>query len=297
MAENHAQPSDSADPQLLSQTQPSKSHARKTASKASKIPSDLLVGISFERKNKPQPRLPPNHGIQKRPITHPPVASPYAGLDVQKVVYVSRSTPIMAAVKRVKKLLEQAEKRNLQREGVLGNAKRAGNVDLSARVKGGIKQEKVMVKGSGRAIEQAVKVGEWFKRHADDGDGGWVVKVRPTSVKVVDDIVEISPSMTQMLHVADNHYDDGARRSESQSDEGDEASAQKQNTNGSPQPKADTSSKQKGEQASEMAVPAQKQKIQRPKKRKRPMYDEDGIPEARTRFIDAIEISVSLNRS
>src|SRR5205823_736687 len=65
-------------------------------------------------KNTPQPRLPPNTTIRPRPLLHPPVASPYAGPSVPKAVYVSRSTPLMAAVKRVKKLLSHIEKRAMQ---------------------------------------------------------------------------------------------------------------------------------------------------------------------------------------
>src|SRR5271154_590887 len=61
----------------------------------SKRPNPLFEGLPFEKKNKPAPLLPPNTKIQRRPLTHPPVASPYAGASVQKVVYVSRSTPIM----------------------------------------------------------------------------------------------------------------------------------------------------------------------------------------------------------
>jgi ribonuclease P/MRP protein subunit POP7 len=260
--------------------------------KANEIPPTLLANLKFERKNRPQPRLPPNHTIRKRPINHPPIASPYAGPDVQKVVYVSKHTPIMAAVKRVKKLLDQAEKRNLQREGILGNGKRAGDIAVAAQNKNQMKQEVVLVKGSGRAIEQATKVGEWFKRHAEDGGGGWVVNVRPTNVKVIDDIVEETSANADSIQGAHHQNDDGSRRHKSLLDRVAGDNIGELDTNGNNLPENEDSQLQDGGQSSQAAVTAPKQKKQGPKKRKRPMYAEDEVPEARTRFIDAIEIAV-----
>lgn len=267
MDDIRSQPPSATKPQPFSE-KPDKNVAKRARSNTGRIPSTLLADITFERKNKPQPRLPPNHKIQKRPIIHPPIAAPYAGPDVQKVVYVSRNTPIMAAVKRVRKLLDQVEKRNLQREGVLGNNKRTGNTGPGAQKTKRIINEEILVKGSGRAIEQAVKVGEWFKRHAEDGDGGWVVNVRPSSVKVVDDIVE-----------------DGAMQAESLGN---------QETYGSEYQQRASGQHEQDEGTSNTAETMIKQKVQGNKKRKRPMYDEGEVPEARTRFIDAIEIAISL---
>jgi ribonuclease P/MRP protein subunit POP7 len=268
--------------------------SKRAGYKANKNSPTLLANLKFERKNKPQPRLPPNHTIQKRPINHPPIASPYAGPDVQKVVYVSKHTPIMAAVKRVKKLLEQAEKRNLQREGILGNGKRAGNIAVAAQNKNQMKQEVVLVKGSGRAIEQATKVGEWFKRHAEDGEGRWMVNVRPTNVKVIDDIVEDASANADSIQGANHHNGDSSRRHESLLDRVAGDNIGKLDTNGNNLPENEDGHLQDGDQSSQAAVTAPKQKKQGPKKRKRPMYAEDEVPEARTRFIDAIEIAVSI---
>jgi ribonuclease P/MRP protein subunit POP7 len=267
-----------------------KNHSKKAGSKASKPPSALLADITFDRKNKPQPRLPPNHKIQKRPITHPPIASPYAGPDVQKVVYVSRTTPIMAAVKRVRKLLEQAEKRNLQREGVLGDSKRAGSKTSTEQSKNPRKQEEILVKGSGRAIAQAVKVGEWFKRHAGDGDGGWVVNIRPATVKVVDDIVEDPTLAVGNSHSEGSWGFDGSRP-EMTHLERTEDHMQKDGDN---QPEDEDHAQPEEDHPSQAAETERKETRPTPKKRKRPTYDDDDVPEARSRFINAIEIAVSL---
>jgi ribonuclease P/MRP protein subunit POP7 len=260
--------------------------------KTGKSPSSLLTDIKFERKNKPQPRLPPNHTIKTRPINHPPIAAPYAGPDVRKVVYVSRTTPIMAAVKRVKKLLEQAEKRNLQREGVLGTRKRSGT-GARGQSKNVTKQEEVLVKASGRAIEQAARVGEWFKRHAEDGDGGWVVTVKPTSVKVVDDIVEEAPMTPDDLKTND---DDQAIDPKAEPDSNDEKidGPPVQPQEGISQTNVGSSGPCKEEEVSETADTAKVPQSPKRKKRKRPMYGEDDVPEARTRFVNAIEIAISL---
>ena len=283
--------------QPLSPSRQDNHRPKKAGSEASKISSTLLADVNFERRNKPQPRLPPNHKIQKRPISHPPIAAPYAGPDVQKVVYVSRTTPIMAAVKRVKRLLEQAEKRSLQREGILGTAKRAGSNISAKQHKHLAKQEEVLVKGSGRAIDQAVKVGEWFKRHAEDRDGGWVVNVRPTSVKVIDDIVEDpSAEANGSIQNGGSLEDDSIVQEELQPAKEKGGKAQDHRGREKRQSEAGSDSVEEQEQAPEGARTLQQPKGHKAKKRKRPMYDQDDIPEARTRFIHAIEIAISLQR-
>src|SRR5271155_4867714 len=105
------------------------------------LPADL----KFERKNQRQIKLPPNVRIQRRPLSHAPIASPYAGASAPKIVYVSSSSLLMAVVKRVKKLLVQIEKRAMQNvdisDGKMGLkklAKASENLDKSG--------EKVFVK-------------------------------------------------------------------------------------------------------------------------------------------------------
>jgi ribonuclease P/MRP protein subunit POP7 len=295
MAEKDPQPLDS-NAQSLSEPKSNKRLATGMKAKSSKTPSNLLADIKFERKNKPQPRLPPNHNIQKRPITHPPVAAPYAGPAVQKVVYVSQHTPIMAAVKRVRKLLEQVEKRKLQREGDLEARKRAGNIVTPPQNGNQIKQEVVLVKASGRAIEQAARIGEWFKRHAEDGDGGWVVDVRPTSVKVIDDIVEDSSTVVDNVRASPGQVNDSARQEESPPDCSASENVDKIEDDVMDRAKSARGASQgdKGDEPTCHAAKMPPKPKKSHKKRKRPMYDADDVPEARTRFINAVEIAVSL---
>lgn len=294
MAELDPRASSSTSLQRLSKPKDHQNSTKKDSSKGNKTSSSLLADVKFERKNKPQPRLPPDHTIQKRPITHAPIAAPYAGPEVQKVVYVSKQTPIMAAVKRVKKYLAQAEKRNLQREGILGTGKRAGNVVAAGKKKSRVQQEVVLVKGSGRAIEQAAKVGEWFKRHAEDGDGGWVVNVRPTSVKVIDDIVQVSSTNMDRVQARHGHSDGSIPGDESQLDPGPSTVIHTHAGSGDREPACQDIPSGEDNQPFQGAEIVPKQKKLAFKKRKRLMYEEDDVPEARTRFVHAIEIAVSL---
>lgn len=148
---------------------------------------EKLAKLKFEKKNQSMAKLPPDLMVERRPLIHAPIASPFAGVGVQKVVYVSRNTPIMAAVKRVKKLLLHVEKRAMQ--GVDLTKDRNGMRKLAeANEKLGKNGEAVLVKASGRAMEQALRVGEWFTNREDELACN--VDVRTGSVQAVDDIVE-----------------------------------------------------------------------------------------------------------
>lgn len=155
--------------------------------KAESKAGEDLTKLKFQKKNQSMAKLPPSLTVERRPLIHPPIAAPFAGADVQKVVYVSRNTPIMAAVKRVKKLLLHVEKRAMQ--GVDLTKDRNGMRKLvEANQKLGKNGEVVLVKASGRAMEQALRVGEWFENREDELACN--VVIRTGSVQAVDDIVE-----------------------------------------------------------------------------------------------------------
>ena len=243
------------------------------------------ASLTFEKKNKPQPRLPLNTKIQRRPLNHPPVASPYAGSAVQKVVYVSRKTPLMAAVKRVKKLLAQIERRAFQgidraaTTGRDGMKRVADASDQLAR-----DGEEVLVKGSGRAIEQVLKVGEWFRSKEDEL--GCKVEVRTGSALVVDDIVEVvgqeeSPEHGGLGAGSEEQENKGATAVEDVECRG----AERQQGENSP----DVEMRVEGHENVQKA----RHKKNR-NKRKRAMYDKDDVPEARTRWIKTVEVAISL---
>jgi ribonuclease P/MRP protein subunit POP7 len=239
----------------------------------------LLGELKFEKKNKPQPRLPPNTIIQRRPLNHAPVASPFAGASVQKVVYVSRATPLMAAVKRVKKLLTHIEKRAMQDVDITRG--KEGLKKLAAASEAlGTNGEKVVVKASGRAIEQALKVGEWFK--SKEEELVCKVEVRTGSLQVVDDLVEAQGEEDVVEEAADTAETDVEFSNEG----GVVVNEDPQAAVAPKTPSQEDDSKQKM---------GQKGKKRRKRgKRKRSMYDKDDMPEARIRWINTVEVAISL---
>ncbi|KAJ5338355.1 hypothetical protein N7452_005083 [Penicillium brevicompactum] len=141
--------------------------------------------LKFEKKNKDLLKLPKHAKVEKRPIPHAPVASPFAGASVPKVVYVSSSTPFMSAVKRVQKLLLQAEKRATANIS-LEDSRKSEQQILEELSKVSDKREEVFVKATGRAIEKALNVGKWFEEKTTQ----YTVRTNTGSVLVVDDVVE-----------------------------------------------------------------------------------------------------------
>lgn len=134
--------------------------------------------------------IPPDAHIQKRAIVRPPIPSPYANSSKQKVVYVSTHTPFIPAVKRVRGLLEQAEKRAVGPLNLLQGSK--GNdrqklrklTESVEKTKDGKAKEEVVLKATGRAIERVLSFGLYFQGQAD-----CVVRIRTGGIGVVDDIV------------------------------------------------------------------------------------------------------------
>ena len=145
-----------------------------------------LAKLKFEKRNKNLPKLPKHVHLQRRPLNHAPVASPYAGKDIQKVVYVSRKTPVMAAVKRVKKLLLHIEKRAMQ--GVELRQENSLKDIAVANEKLNDGGERVYVRASGRAMEQALRVAEWFRTRETEMQCN--VEVSTGSVQAIDDLIE-----------------------------------------------------------------------------------------------------------
>ena len=128
--------------------------------------------------------------IQKRPILRPAVPSPYAGADQQKVIYVSAKTPFVAAVKRVRKLLDEIEKRSLGKFDLINGAgsdkeklKKLGEQISPPKEKKG---EEVVLKATNRAIEKLLGIALFFQ-----GKDDCRVHLRTGTIGVVDDIVEV----------------------------------------------------------------------------------------------------------
>ncbi|KIV79968.1 hypothetical protein PV11_07506 [Exophiala sideris] len=251
-----------------------------------------LAALKHEKKNDALHRLPLNYTVRRRPLNHPAVANIHAGAHVPKVVYVSKRTPMMAAVKRVKKMLGLIEKRALQQAGV-----GMGGRDRNRKIKQANEQiakdkEHVLVKASGRAMEQALRIGEWFK--TKETEFLCNVEVRPGSVSVVDDIVgvendeeeekEEETTMTTAIEYGDTTLEmvGGVTTS----------STTAELVQSSEDPK-------RGKKSAEVDADADDSVgktggTRKRKKRKRPVYNEEDVPEARLRWIKTVEVAISL---
>ncbi|KAM0718219.1 hypothetical protein Q7P37_006551 [Cladosporium fusiforme] len=159
-------------------------------------------GVS-KPQHKKLPRLPKEAQISKRPLLHPAIPSPYTSSSSQKVVYVSARTPFMSAIKRVEKLLQLADKRDVQAATTLAKKNKRkrrrdeydGEDEIGAIARfaeegrekkkrvGGVSGEEVMIKGTGKAIGKVMEMGCWFSQR-----DGFEVKVRTGSVGAVDDV-------------------------------------------------------------------------------------------------------------
>lgn len=193
--------------------------------------------------------------VEKRPIPHAPVASPYAGASVPKIVYVSSKTPFMSAVKRVQKLLRQAEKRATANVK-LDDTRKTEKQKFAELAKTAEEREEVFVKATGKAIEKALNVGKWFEEKAAE----YSVRVNTGSVIVVDDVVEDEEKKERELKKQQ-------RQEQKQDGKDDSTSAQGQaSKNGSKE-----------------------------RKREPLSATGDGeLPESRTRWIKMVEVAVSL---
>ena len=251
--------------------------------------------------NKQLPRLPASATITRRPINHAPVASPFAGSNVQKVVYVSRKTPVIAAVKRAKKFLAEIERRAMQSCGVDGVlSRKTGDEALRRKLESVSEKlekegEEVLVRASGRAMGQALRVGEWFR--AREEEVRTKVEVRVGSVSVVDDVVERDREEgdeedSDVVSDEENGEEPtGLEGGETTMEllrnlEGHEGTAEERREAGSDRAGA------KHVTGIEVTDYSGKSKSQR--KRKRREYDPDDLPDARLRWIKTVEVAISL---
>ncbi|KZF21522.1 hypothetical protein L228DRAFT_155092 [Xylona heveae TC161] len=130
-------------------------------------------------------RLPSNYRVKKRPLMHAPIASPYTGRREAKIVYISTHTPFISAVKRVRKFLEQVDKRTMGKVDLLGPGKDAAKIAQTGRTEQG-EPEEILIKATGKAIEKALNLGLFFQGQEDCR-----VRIRTGTVGTVDDIVEV----------------------------------------------------------------------------------------------------------
>jgi len=120
--------------------------------------------------------------VEKRPLLHPPIASPYRGHKSTKVVYVSSKTPFMSAVKRVKQLLKHIDKRVMQ--SVLSSKGPARKDVQGLESKINENPEEVLIKATGKAIDKALNLALFFQAQQD-----CIVRITTGSVDAIDDLV------------------------------------------------------------------------------------------------------------
>ncbi|KAJ9641431.1 hypothetical protein H2201_006688 [Coniosporium apollinis] len=143
-------------------------------------------------------RLPANARIEKRPLLHAPIPSPYASAASQKVIYISSKTPFISAVKRVRKLLKQAETRATQSKiDKHGTTAQRIEAATKAALEGRGSSEEVVVKATGKCIEKALNLALFFQ-----GQGDCDVRIRTGTVAAIDDIV-LEPAMERSSPATD----------------------------------------------------------------------------------------------
>lgn len=203
----------------------------------------------------------------------------------------------MAAVKRVRKLLGLIEKRAMSRVKLPDpkhNAKKGEKRFLEAidSVAKEVGKEAVYVKASGRAVEKALKIGEWLKEKED----GMTVEVKTGSTIVVDNLIEVQPEHSE------ERIEITGDEQMAETDTRVELNEKSKDVFALDDMHIASAKKQHDEHQSERdlgnAVPSESSTTpssKKPKrKRKRDMYDVETMPEARTRWIKTVEVAVCL---
>ncbi|KAJ5130572.1 uncharacterized protein N7515_006611 [Penicillium bovifimosum] len=221
----------------------------------------LEKNYKFEKKNENLIALPKHAKVEKRPIPHAPIASPYAGASVPKIVYVSTKTPFMSAVKRTQKLLLQAEKRATANINLEDSRKTEKQI-LDELAKVSEKREEVLVKATGRAIEKTLNIAKWF----EEKEAEYSVRVETGSVLVVDDIVEDEEKKQKE-----------EQKRQRQQEQELNASGETGGGNQDSKPESKSVAKKRKRQTAAAAA-----------------ADDGELPESRTRWIKMVEVAVRL---
>lgn len=166
-------------------------------------------------------------------------------------------------------------------------AGKGGDVLEKCRAK--LREEKVLIKATGRAIEKALSVGRWFEEGKGGGGEEYEVVVRTGSVCVVDDIVE------EDVSISDQEDEEG---------EGEEGGSVDPDITMSMTTTNSTTNTQDKDAATEDKQDKEESKNQRRRRRKRErireqrlkaFVDEDGeTPESRTRWVNMVEIAINM---
>ncbi|KAF2709655.1 hypothetical protein K504DRAFT_432453 [Pleomassaria siparia CBS 279.74] len=142
------------------------------------------------------PRLPSHAIVTTRPLHRPALPTPFSSSTSPKTVYITKSTPFIPCVKRVRSLLDHIASRAQQSALSVSKTQLQANGRLDPRqVERSIAEaagkrdaddgdrEEVYLKASGKAIHRALEIGVYFQKEADCR-----VRVEIGSVRAIDDI-------------------------------------------------------------------------------------------------------------
>ena len=169
----------------------------------------------------------------------------------------------MSAVKRVQKLLKEAEKRATAKVD-LADKNEKHRLEQLKKGTAALQKEVVFIKATGRAVDKAVNVGKWF-----DAKEEYSSRVKTGSVMVVDDIVE------------DEQLKEKLRQKTAQKTPSTEDQASERVTQASSGPK-------------EKAGGSSSSRTSKKGKKRARVDDDDELPDSRTRWVKMVEIAVTL---
>ncbi|POS88412.1 hypothetical protein EPUL_000051 [Erysiphe pulchra] len=170
--------------------------------------------ISAEPGIKKLPRLPSGFKISKRPLLHPAIIPRYTSSTKNpQVIYISSKSSFIGTIKRVRVLLDHIRSRSFGGTGGGGNHPRKNNsssllplpqndndnnkvddilmTNLSKAIQeeerngNKIRNEEVILKASGKAIEKGLRFAAWWNSQSDV-----IVQLRTGSTGAIDDIVD-----------------------------------------------------------------------------------------------------------
>jgi ribonuclease P/MRP protein subunit POP7 len=180
----------------------------------------------------------------------------------------------MSAVKRVQKLLRQAEKRATAAVD-LASSKRTDRQKLAevARGQEQLGKEEVFVKATGRAIERALSVGRWFEERGNE----YAVRVKTGNVLVVDDIEEDEEAKRKAIEEAERVLQQEQAQEKKDEDKDDGQTTPDQSVDAPAQPLSKSETKKRKRAANTLASTSGEE-----------------LPETRTRWVNMVEIAVTL---
>jgi ribonuclease P/MRP protein subunit POP7 len=199
---------------------------------------------------------------------------------------VSTKTPFMCAVKRVQKLLGHAEKRATSKVNMSNNkTNEKARLERVVQAQEALRKEEVSIMATGRAIDKAMSLEKWFKEKEEE----YEVKVRTKAVIAIDDILPgVDASCPEKGNSVSRNDDRDKKEPHDKKGDG--------NTLTGSDAQTITTTPQGDKETGDAKVSAAKSKSMRRKKRVKDRKHSNGdeLPSSRTRYINGVEIVVSL---